>query len=198
MLLNAVLLTVLLVPSQVRFAAYHAVAQRVTTPDIVFIGDSLTANGGVWGPRIGRYGLDVWNLGHGGMTTRQILSYAEQAAKLHPRLAFVMAGRNDVDSSVPESWGYYQKLLDTLIEAGVEPVIQLTLFAQHDMRADFVTGLNARLIEYAKQHGLRVIDLNKALAPDGSLLPIYTTDGTHLTAEAYDVWAKMIRKNIQL
>jgi len=41
----------------------------VRKPKIVFIGDSITLGGGVWGPRIGEYNFDVWNYGYDGNGT---------------------------------------------------------------------------------------------------------------------------------
>lgn len=189
----------LLTSSGIQTVIYQQIlAPRFGKPEIVFIGDSLTEDGGVWAFRIGRYGLDTWNLAQGGLTTQQIgEGQARRAAELKPRYAFLMAGINDGDktaSGVAESFAHYRDMLELLRRAGVEPIVQLTLYRRDEPAPDFVDGLNTRLADYARQNGLVVVDLNPALSRDRSLLPQYSRDGTHLTEAAYEVWAAEVRR----
>jgi len=46
--------------------------------------------------------------------------------------------------------------------------------------------------EVAAQSGVCVVDLNPKLAPAGTLKPEFTSDGVHLTEEAYHIWAAEI------
>lgn len=186
--------------SSIQFALYQNIlAPRFGRPDVVFIGDSITRGGGLWGLRIGRYDFTVWNYAHDGFMTRQVLVLAKQVAAARSRVAFVMAGTNDPDQengreAAIQSAHYYFELLDTLIKANVEPVIQLTIYRQDDPNTGFIDELNAMLVAYAKEHNLKIIDLNRVLAPKKSLLPKYSLDGVHLTEAAYDVWAEEVQR----
>ncbi len=66
-------LVLLLFSSSIQFDLYQNIlAKRFGSPEIVFIGDSITLHGGIWAFRIGEYNLNVLNKGYGGYTTRQI------------------------------------------------------------------------------------------------------------------------------
>ena len=41
--------------------------------------------------------------------------------------------------------------------------------------------------------GATILNLNNTIAPQGTLLNQYTTDGTHLNEAAYDAWASMVK-----
>ncbi len=108
-----------------------------------------------------------------------------------------MAGINDEDKSIEGanvSFEDYKEILDTLQEAGVEPIIQLTLYRENESTPEFIDTLNSYLRKYASEHNLSIIDLNPLLCPNKSLLPKYSQDGVHLTDAAYKVWASEIRK----
>lgn len=184
--------------STIRFDLYQQhLAHRLGKPEIVFIGDSLTAFGKIWNFRIGEFNFNVWNMGHGGFTTRQILFYAKIASKYKDtRYAFVMAGINDPDKSIAgaeKTFADYMKIIDTLLDGGVQPVIELTLYRENEPAPEFIDRLNDLLKKYAGQRNLKVIDLNPILAPNKSLLDKYSIDGVHLTEAAYNVWGDKVK-----
>ena len=193
-------LLVITCSNTVRFVLYQNVlAPRFGQPDVAFLGDSLTLSGGLWGCRIGRYDFGVWNYGRDGFMTRQVLVVAQSAAAARPRVAFVMAGTNDPDQATGkeaavQSAHFYFQLLDTLRKANIQPVIQLTVYRENEPHVTFIDELNAMLTGYAHEHQLRIIDLNRMLAPNKSLLPVYSLDGVHLTEAAYDVWSDQVRR----
>jgi len=182
----------------IQYEIYTIFEKRIGTPEIVFIGDSVTRGGKIWAYRIGEYRFNVWNYGYDGMTTQQIQFYAKKVAQDNDtKYAFVMAGVNDLIktcSGAEKSFEDYKVILETLRKAGVTPIIQFTLYRQDEEAPCFVDNLNELLSNYAKNNNIRTINLNPILAPQKSLLPIYTTDGTHLTKVAYDIWAKEVRK----
>jgi lysophospholipase L1-like esterase len=73
---------------------------KVQAPSYVFIGDSITAGGGVWGWRLGCDSLSAINLGQSGLLTWQIADEAPVAAHYRPRTVVVMAGTNDAIHAV--------------------------------------------------------------------------------------------------
>lgn len=175
----------------------YVLAPKLGHPEIAFIGDSLTEDGHIWAYRIGKYDFNVWNFGKGGAETRQMQSAADKVVGYKSKYAFIMAGTNDPDKSIAgahRSFEYYQALLMKLIEAGVKPVITLTLYREVEKNPEFIDELNKLLTGYAREHDIPVIDLTPLLCPNKSLAPIYSRDGVHLTSAAYDVWGNEIRK----
>lgn len=182
----------------IQYSLYQDIlAKKLGSPKIAFIGDSITADGLVWALRIKEYNFNVWNFGRGGFETKQMQYYAKKVVDYKSHYAFVMAGINDPDKTldgVKQSFEDYKTLLDTLINGGVEPIIQLTLFRENEENPNFIIELNKLLVSYAAEHRLTVINLNPILCPMNSLLPEYSRDGIHLTPAAYNIWAKEIRK----
>lgn len=176
----------------------NILARRFGKPEIVFIGDSLTQGGGIWAIRIGKFDFNVWNYGHGGFTTQQLLHYAKiAAANKETRYAFIMASINDPNKSyegAEKSFADYKAIIDTLLDGGVTPIIQLTLYRENEKTPIFIDHLNELLVNYSNQMGLTVLDLNTILAPKKSLLPQYSADGIHLTEAAYDVWGNEVKR----
>lgn len=191
-------MVVLVVSTTLQSVLYNDIlAPRLGNPKVVFLGDSITQDAGLWTVRLRRFDFDTWNLGQRGMTTTQIrTSQAEPISRHHPLVAFIMAGANDQDRSaegVLECFSQYRAMLETLSDAGTATVIVLTVYRQDDTSPQFVTSLNRMLVDYAEENGIEVIDLNSSLAPNASLLPQYSRDGLHLTEEAYDLWARQAR-----
>ena len=56
-----------------------------------------------------------------------------------------------------------------------------------------VTALNREIERLAKKYGAECVDLWDVLTKNGELLPEYTTDGVHLTASAYTLWAGRLK-----
>lgn len=182
----------------IQYDLYSIFQSRLGKPEIVFIGDSITKGGNIWAYRIGDYKFNVWNYGHGGMTTRQIQYYAKKAAKdSDTKFAFVMAGINDpvkTTSGAEETFEDYKVILETLRKAGITPIIQFTLYRENEKEPFFIDRLNELLFDYANTNNIRTINLNPIIAPNKSLLSEYSKDGVHLTDAAYDIWAKEIKK----
>ena len=196
-------LVLLVGSSAIQYDIYQNIlAPRFGKPKIIFIGDSIIRGGNIWAFRIGRYNLNVWNYGQIGFTTYQIQDIARKAAEHDGvQYAFVMAGINDPDKTVAgaeRTFDDYKVIIDTLSKAGIEPIIQLTLYRENEKSTAFIDRLNDRLAAYAKENNLRTIDLNPILAPKKSLLPEYSRDGVHLAEAAYNIWSKKIRELLEV
>lgn len=59
-----------------------------------------------------------------------------------------------------------------------------------------IESLNQELRQLANELDVYVIDLNNVIAPEGILLERYTTDGIHLSGEAYEVWYQRVAEAI--
>jgi lysophospholipase L1-like esterase len=166
------------------------------TNRVVLIGDSLTVGGGNWDWRLGRW--DTRNLGGNGYVVQHVYGVArEQIIKRNPKpeCCLVMVGINDLalGFDVETVKQNYKMLLDMLRQANVPTVIELTLYRKAGTLSDKVDNLNAFLTDYAKKHNMTVLDLNPKLSENRKLKNEYTTDGVHLTKDAYAIWGEEIK-----
>lgn len=173
-------------------------------PDILFIGDSITAG---WGER--GLGHAVWNkyfrplnafeLGIPGDTTSLVLWRIEHGAfeKISPRDVILLIGTNDIDSPdniarrIGEIVSQIRDRLPstTIIVFGVFPHGWSKLDPQR-----FRTHLiNIALPNYLHKPNVTFEDIGDIfLQPDGSIAPQMMVDGTHLTSKGYELWAQAI------
>jgi hypothetical protein len=95
LLLNLALLPVnylaLTIPDA-KLAIYEAIATKVSNPEIVFVGDSITLGGGIWGFRLHRYDFKTSNIAKGGIHLDDIKFYTLMALEKSPKCLFIMGG----------------------------------------------------------------------------------------------------------
>lgn len=167
-------------------------------PEIIFVGDSLTRDGWVWARRIGEWNLKTLNFGKDGIGTLEVQHFAKEAVKKNPKYLFIMSGRNDeLDSKdkAEEVFAIYRETLELVRAAGITPIVQLTVYRVNETQKLAIDRLNELVTAYAREHQIKVIDLNPMLCPGGSLDPKYNrnNDGIHLNDDAYRIWAREIR-----
>jgi lysophospholipase L1-like esterase len=160
----------------------------VASPDYVFIGDSLTKSGGLWGRRLGGGFRMALNLAQNGANTSAVADQAKRAAGYRPRRIVVMAGTNDAPqptdaAALREAW---RRLFAAI---GTTPaIVFLPPRSAHPVLNNNLRDIDPIVREAAAQAGACLRDLNGTLAPNGVLAPEYTTDGVHFTEKAYAVW----------
>ncbi|MEW5799218.1 MAG: GDSL-type esterase/lipase family protein [Bacteroidota bacterium] len=174
---------------------------KIQSADIVFLGNSITF-GGNWMELLGRD--RVVNRGIGSDNIPGMLRRLHQVTRLNPKLCFVMAGINDLYQDVPVDtvFNRYVQLIDSLCAHNIVPVIQSTLhvnpkWKRAEIKNPDVAKLNTRLQTYAREQSIIFLDLNVVLSEQGVLKNIYTTDGVHLTAGAYQVWRDLVDPVLQ-
>lgn len=187
-------------PASVRSNLAGEVIRRILAESpakvrIVLLGDSLTANGKDWNPRLGR--SDVRNAGQGGYLTGQMLWLVDTCViAARPDICFVLAGINDLFNDIPPGtvFANQRQIVTRLIAEGIKPVVQSVLLV-HDNAAlnTRIEALNTRLREWCAANGIDWLDLNPALADANGLKREYTTDGTHLTETGYAIWSGLLR-----
>lgn len=170
--------------------------------DIVFIGDSLIAEGmwSYWFPD-----RDIANLGVPGSIIGNIYYRGHQLKWSDPKQIFVMVGINDLNFSsltldLDAAIKAYGLLLDRIaVEAPAASVYVhkvlptnatwIRAFSLEDLRP-----LNAFIEDAARQRGYHVIDLAARMADAGGHLdPALTDDGLHLNADGYRIWIDTLR-----
>jgi len=108
----------------------------------------------------------------------------------------VKAGVNDVINDgycEQESVADFMAIASMIRNSPSQCLVTLPTKLRDPVKAQRVTSLNARLQAELLGAGCELVDLNSALAPDGVLLERYTTDGVHLNAGAYRLWAEQLK-----
>ena len=167
---------------------------------IIMLGDSLTA-GHTWGRAFPE--ARVRNLGINGDTAAGVWGRLDEVVSLGPDKIFLQIGINDfLRGALPDEIGdLHLRIWDEIrerlplaephvvsmlpfVEAafpGIPPTLELII-------------LNRRLAEEAENRGVTFIDLFGDLADENHQLRLdYTSDGLHLTPEAYRVWENRLR-----
>lgn len=157
----------------------------------VMLGDSITEEGN-WNELLGRD--DIINRGISGDTTSGVLHRMELLGN-HPKFCFVMIGINDFSrgASVEEVYGNCVKIIDTLEEKKITPMVQSVLLTDRPYLNPKVDALNRKLKALAESKKLCFIDLNPHLSSGGILDEKFTLDGLHLNARGYQIWADILK-----
>jgi lysophospholipase L1-like esterase len=162
---------------------------------IVMVGDSHIENGN-WVELLGR--TDLLNRGISRETSDGLLKRMDSIYRIHPKVAFVMIGINDLlrGKTVEDLFSNYRLILEGLVSHHIKPVVHAIPLRNNppydeDLNAK-IKKFNSLLESYCEEKGFVWIDLNRRLAPNGRLDTAYTWDGLHLTYEAYMIWADTI------
>lgn len=157
---------------------------------IVMFGDSIT-KGGDWATLLGR--SDVKNSGFPGFTTSHLVwLLKENVIDLSPRVCFLEGGINDIGVGIPldRTKSNYRSLINGLLEHQITPVVQSILYQQDNPESKVqVDSLNSYLKAYCQNKNVYYLDINDKLSSQTGLKAQYTTDGTHINQEAYEIWA---------
>lgn len=158
-------------------------------------GDSITEEGR-WSDLLQR--TDLVNSGFSGYTTGQLSFLLEDVVlSYHPQICFFMGGINDISLAVPVNriFENQKEILLRLRSNEIIPVVQSTLNVRFmDDLNRRVDSLNEKLYNFAMSEKIDYIDLNADLVANGHLKDEFTTDGVHLTPQAYEPWARQVLK----
>ncbi len=163
--------------------------------EIVFLGDSITAQG-EWNILLGR--CDIKNSGVPGLGVYHLKDEIDhRVLRYSPQLCVVMGGINDLtilERTAQETIDDYRTLLLKLSNAGVKTVVQLTLYEKQSPATKArVDSLNNWLVSYCDSLDIPTADPNKWLADQEGLKDRFARDRTHLTREAYEKWAAELK-----
>lgn len=180
--LNLFLLPIL-VNEYLRFTYLQTLAHwqsKLISPPVVFVGDSITAGG-----RSFNDGSGI-NLATNGLQTYQIAAGIDGALAYHPEHIVVMVGTNDAIEGPIN----YEELVGLWTQICTEPSVVVTLAppSRDKEITARVDEANAIALEICTHLGRPVLTLDVLRGSDGLIQPQYTSDGTHLTEAAYQVW----------
>ena len=105
------------------------------------------------------------------------------------------AGRFDVNDpaySEDRTVEAIKAMLELANNEGTHLVLTLAPYGTSPEKNQLLTSLNDRLKKEFEDATATILDLNNTIAPQGTLLTGYSSDGLHLNAAAYNVWASMV------
>jgi len=195
-------------PFLCRYRAANAALDPTITPNVVFMGDSITEGwvnvdpGFFSNLQIGR--------GIGGQTTSQMVArFYQDVIALNPKMVHIMAGTNDVagntgNNSMEQFQNNIKAMVDMAVANNIKVVLASILPADHFFwspaikPADQISQLNAWLKAYAQDRQLGFVDYYAAMANEqGGLSSDLAKDGVHPTAAGYAVMRPLAEQAIK-
>ncbi|ANY80783.1 hypothetical protein BB934_23230 [Microvirga ossetica] len=172
---------------------------------LLFLGDSLVE--GFYWSNLG--GLPVLNAGYFGIWTEELEPKVARLLKsAQPSLGVLLVGTNDAkksnsEESVDATAEHFERVVGHFEDAGVpfiamtpppiEPAKRLSNFYS----ADFMASVSRRITQIVDGRAAAILDLQKDFADsDGAARTGITTDGIHLSAEAYRLLHDMLETTI--
>lgn len=182
---------------------------REVSPEILFIGDSITQG---WEDS----GKEVWkqyygarkaaNLGIGGDRTQHVLWRLNNGNidGISPRLAVLMIGTNNSsdDSSEDIAGGVRAIITKLRSELPETKILVLGIFPrgadENDVRRKTNERTNALIASMADGDSVDYLDIGQEfLEADGTLSETIMPDLLHLSPEGYGIWARAIESSVQ-
>jgi acyl-CoA thioesterase-1 len=182
---------------------------------VVFMGDSITEGWGMkataTSPGRGEFfpGKPYINRGISGQTTPQmLLRFRQDVIDLKPAVVVLLAGTNDIAENtgkmtLSETEGNIESMSQLAWANGIRPVLCSVLpasdFQWHKglEPAPKIRALNARIKEYAANHGFVYVDYYSAMVnSEGGLKAELSPDGVHPNKDGYEIMAPLAEAGI--
>ncbi len=138
----------------------------------------------------------VSNRGIGGETTNALLVRLDAAVKPGTQWVMLQIGINDLLSGrdTADILRDYQTILERLKSKKVKSVCTLPFYTRYRPEVESEqTGMNLRMKEMIEKQGFICLNLNPVFAPDHKMLLKFSSDGVHLNAEGYRIWADSLQ-----
>lgn len=178
-----------------------------TDGKIVMLGNSLN-NNAMWTELFA--GMPIVNRGISGDVIPGIIDRLDEVVDENPHKVFLMTGANDLinnpDITVAEFWASYETLIKEIKSSLPHTFLYIQSVLPLNPKSKFYEGFNEKVVEINKlldagqsQYDYFYLDIAKALSDaNGDLRDEYTSDGIHLTAEGYFIWASELLKGNRL
>jgi lysophospholipase L1-like esterase len=174
---------------------------------IIMLGNSLT-NNAPWKELFPF--INILNRGISGDVIEGIIDRVDEIADENANKIFLMTSTNDLlnDLKLPvsEIWAKYESLIKKLKEEMPNALIYVQSVLPLNPKTKFYEGNNQRIFELNKlldaakdRYGYIYLDIASLLSDaNGDLADAYTTDGIHLSATGYFIWAKKLAEGNRL
>jgi lysophospholipase L1-like esterase len=187
-----------------RLHEQHLEKIKGATPEVLFIGDSITQGfegGGAYVWRRWYEPRKAVNLGIGGDRTQHVLWRIEHGEidGVHPKAVVLMIGTNNIGANSPEEIADGVKAITAkLREKLPETKILLLGIFPRDPRPDgyarrAAKAVNEKLSGLADGKFVRYLDIgDKFLEVDGTISREIMPDYLHLSSKGYRIWAEAL------
>jgi len=186
-------------PNLCRYVSENAqIIASGTRPRVVFIGDSITENWKLGDPTL--FSATTLDRGIGGQTTPQILlRFYQDVVALHPRVAHIMAGTNDISGNTgPTSDEAIVNNISAMIDIakanGIRVVLaSITPSKGFAMRPGFdpsarIASVNRQLVRLAAERHVTWVDYFSPLVDGaGGFNTALANDGLHPNRDGYAI-----------
>lgn len=182
-------------------------ANPIPSGSIVYLGDSLIQNG-KWDTYYGD--KKPVNRGIIGNNTEGMQQILPEIIAAKPKQIFLIGGVNDISQDIPNKQvvANWEDMIDSI--QMYSPSTQIFLHSVLPINNSFgrykkligkekqIVALNKELKKMAKSKGVTFVNIYPSYIDTKTKLlkPDFTTDGLHLTPEAYQIWADIDRKYI--
>lgn len=179
-----------------------------SSPDAVFIGDSITEGWSVFLPEFFSNNNFI-NRGIGGQTTSQMLiRFRQDVVNLKPKSVVILAGINDIARNTKfYSLEIIAENIFSMVELakinGITPIICSVLPADEFrwnpdiLPADSVINLNELLEIYANKNQILYLNyFDEMNNNNGGLRVELTSDGVHVTKKGYELMSTLAKQSV--
>ena len=166
--------------------------------DIVFFGDSITRRGSFDSILPDK---KICNLGLGSDTLVGMAERVNMIESVSPDKVFIMGGINSLrDNTLEQSVSEYEDLLKQISDKNFQQVFVISVLPISKEKSDSlgiapktVMSFNSSVETLSEEYGFIYIDLYSSyVSSSGFIKQELTTDGVHLTDDAYQIWYETI------
>ena len=167
---------------------------------IVFLGNSITAEGGNWGEKLNY--TNIRNRGIAGDVTDGVLARIDEIIYFKSKAVFLLIGINDLwnfSPSIPSTKYISNNILKIAkeIKKGspeTQVYVQTILPTSKSIFVESINKINNTIKSKSSKFNFTVIDLHSHFENnDGFIKKELTTDGIHLNSKGYKVWIEIVR-----
>lgn len=193
-----------------QFGVYAEKNSRLeTTPDVVFMGNSITE---IWGDTVPEFFSEnnYACRGISGQTSSQMLvRFRPDVINLHPKAVVICCGTNDIaeNNGLITNENILNNIMSMcqLAEAnGITPILCSILPCDHfkwrkDLKpARRIVEMNRMIKELAQAKGYEFVNYYDSMCTEtGAMIPEYTYDRVHPTRKGYDVMMPIIQRTLK-
>jgi lysophospholipase L1-like esterase len=169
---------------------------------IIWVGDSIT-DMGEWSEFFPNY--NTLNRGISSDITFGVLNRMYEIIRHKPKKVFIMIGINDISRNIPDEVivNNYRRMIDSLQQKTPLTKIYMqsvlptnntfTLFKNHQNKNEHILFVNNELKKICREKKVTYVNLYDAfLISEGTMNPLYTNDGLHLTGEGFLKWKEVL------
>lgn len=166
--------------------------------DIVFIGNSITQQGGDWAKRLNNEAAK--NRGIAGDVTDGVLARLAEVTYVKPTAVFIEIGINDLFNPALNS----ERTANNIIKIAenikkqsprTKIFVQTIFPTKHEFLVKKIRETNEILSNHKKPKLYTLIDTHMLFADSADLMKKdYSKDGVHLTEKGYEVWVNHLRQ----